>query len=338
MQGNHHGMAVTMSDIARLAGVSVPTVGRALNQKGYVSPEVRERVEAAAQKLGYVPNRMARALKSGRSGLIGSLVFGNENNVYQRINRHIMSAAEEKGFHVVTLQTCGDGSQAIQQLIEMRVDGLAVISHLGIAPELFGRLHQIGIPVVAVERTYDLPYVDNIEVRDREAVFHAAQQLLALGHRHIGMICPSPQDSVEEQRLEGFHQALEEAGIPREQHEVELTDSYSTVHGKLAALKLLARSCVPTALVCASDILAAGAMQALYANGLRVPEDISIVGYDNTVAAYLSPPIDSVDLDLSQVGEILLNLLERRRNAPDCPARTEYLGTTYVARGTTAQK
>lgn len=327
-----------MSDIARLAGVSVPTVGRVINQKGYVSPEARKRVQDAAQKLGYVPNRMARALKSGRSGLIGSMVFGNENNVYQRINRHIMGAAEEKGLQVITLQTYGDGEQAIKQFIEMRVDGLAVISHIGIAPEQFQRLHRAGIPVVAVERTYSLPFVDNIEVRDREAVFNAVQRLLDWGHRRIAMICPFQREKVEQQRLEGFHLALEAAGIPREDHLVELTDFYSAINGKLAALKLLSGAVVPTAVVCASDILAAGAMQAFYANGLRVPEDISVVGYDNTVAAYLSPPIDSVDLDLSRVGEILLELMERRRNTPDCPARTEYLSTTYVERGTVAPK
>lgn len=330
-------MPATMSDIARLAGVSVATVGRVLNRKGYASQEVRLKVESAAAQLGYVPNSLARALKSSRSGLVGGLVMGNENNLYQRIDRHLIEAAESRGYHVVIVQAGERPERAVREFIGMGVDGLAVISHPGVPGEAFQLLRQRSIPVVAVERTYEQPWVDNIRVRDREAVYSAVCRLLRLGHRRIGLIAPEPHASVERERMEGFQLAMEEAGVPREEQLIRNTGIYHVIHGKLAAQDLLALKPRLTALVCTSDILAAGAMQALYAAGLRIPEDISVVGYDNTTAAYLAPPIDSVDLDLAPLGGMVLNLLERRMNSPDCEERTEYLGTAYVSRGTTRE-
>lgn len=330
-------MAVTMADIARLAGVSVPTVGRVLNHKGYTSLDAKQRVEAAAKELGYVPNHMARALKSGKSGLIGSLVFGNENNVYQRINKYIMAAAEQRGYHIITLQTYGDIEEAVQELIGMHVDGLAIISISNVPTKLLDRLHDENIPVVAVERTYDHPYTDNLEVLDEAATYYATNRLISLGHRNIAMLCPDSAKSVELQRREGFQRALEESGVPREQQHMPQVNGYGVQQGKLATEQLLALPECPSAVLCASDILAAGAMQAFHAAGLRVPEDISVIGYDNTTAAYLSPPIDSVDLDLEPAGGMLFDLLERRMREPNRPSETGFISTTYVERGTTIE-
>lgn len=327
-------MSATMGDIARLAGVSVATVGRVLNRKGYASRQVRQRVEEAAARLGYVPDSMARALKSSRSGLLGVLVLGSENNLYQRICRHITEAAEERGYQVLTVQAGDRAGQAVRQLIGLRVEGLAVVSNPLVPAEALDLLHSRSIPVAAVERTYPRPDVDNIRVLDADAVYGAVRRLLELGHRRVGLIAPRPGPPVERERAEGFRRAMEEAGVPEGERLAVYTGSYHVVQGKLAAQKLLALPQPPTAVLCASDILAAGAMQAFYAAGLRVPEDVSLVGYDNTTAAFLAPPVDSVDLDLGPLGGMVLDLLERRMRDPDAPARTLSLGTVYVSRGT----
>lgn len=328
-------MPSTMTDIARRAGVSLATVGRVLNNSGYASEETRAKVEAAAAELGYVPNTMARALKSRRSGIIGSLVVGNENNLYHRINHHITTAAEKRGYHVITMQARGDEAFAVQEFIGMRVDGLVVISDPNVPTELLDKLHQLSIPVIAIERTYDHPFVDNVEVRDMDATRDVTERLLTLGHRRIAMIAPPPIQSVEKQRIEGFRAAMEAAGVPRDKQMVQSANSYNAVHGKIAAQALLSLPEPPTALVCTSDILAAGAMQALYEANLHIPDNMSIVGYDNTVAAQLAPPIDSVDLDLTNIGDTVFTLFERRMSNPNCVAKTELIGTTYVSRGTT---
>lgn len=329
--------AVKMSDIAREAGVSIATVGRVIHRNGYVSEEVRAKVEDAIRHLGYVPNTMARALKSQRSSIIGSLVLGNRNDLYRKINGYLTEAAERRGFQMITIQSRmekRDEDQILKQFMSMRVDGLAIISDSFMTSAQFAALRNAGIPVVAIERTYDVPFLDNIVVRDLEGVYEVTTYFLKQGHRRVGLIAPTGNGSVERLRLEGFRRAMEDGGVPRERQLVRLVPSYSSVRGKLAMEELLALPAPPTGVFCTSDTLAAGAMQALQKAGKRVPEDMSIVGYDNVLSEQLAPPIDSVDLDLGSVGEMALSLLESRKKEPDIPSRTEYLGTIYVSRGT----
>lgn len=328
---------VKMTDIAKEAGVSIATVGRVLHRKGYVSEEARIRVEAAIQKLGYVPNAMARALKSQKSGIIGSLVVYNQNNLYQKINNSVIAAAENHGYQIITIQgrmEHRDEEEIVNQFIGMRVDGLVITSNSFLTNELFDRLHALSIPVVTVERTYRHPFVDNIVVRDQEGTYGAARRFLELGHHRVALIASNGSELVERRRLAGFRQAMAEAGVPEEQQIVQLTDGYSVAGGRAAMETLLARNEPPTGVVCTADTLAAGAMQAIHRAGKRVPEDISISGYDNVLAAQLAPPIDSVDLDLARIGELLFSLLERRMENAELPPRTEYLDTVYVSRGT----
>lgn len=330
-------MSAKITDIAREAGVSTATVGRVLHKNGYVSLEARQRVEAAVKKLGYVPNAMARALKVQRSGIIGSLVMGSLNNLYQKINGFVSEAAERRGLQHITIQIRPDRrdeGQAIRQFIGMRIDGLAVISDPRLTPEHFALLRAESIPTVAIERTYLEPFVDNIAVRDLEGAQDAASRFLRRGHRRVALIAKEGDEPVERARLEGFQRAMEEAGVPRERQLIRLTPAYSAMRGKLAMEELLALPVPPTGVFCTADTLAAGALQALQQEGLRVPEDVSVAGYDNMLASQLAPPIDSVDLDLGGIGETLFSLLDRRRREPDCPARTETIGTVYVSRGT----
>ena len=330
-------MEPKMKDIAREAGVSTATVGRVLHKTGYVSPEAKERVDAAVRKLGYVPNGLARALTTKRSGVIGCLVVENAGNLYQEINRQLLSAAERRGYKLLTMQTrvdVRDEDELLRQLIGLRVDGLAIVSNIYLRQEHFELLRLRQIPTVMIERAYDFPHVDNVRFRDLEGAEAATRKFLAQGHRRVAFLGPEPFDRVEEDRLSGFRRAMEAAGVPREAQLLCLTDTYGIDQGREGMERLLALPEPPTAVFCTADILAAGAMQALYRHGIRVPEEMSLSGYDNRVAQELAPPINSVEPDLPGVGEKTLELLLRRMEDPARPGVTEWVDMRYVDRGT----
>lgn len=328
---------ITMTHIAREAGVSIATVGRVIHNNGYVSPEARDRVTEAVNRLGYVPDTMARALKSRKSGLIGSMVVYNPNQLYEKINRSVTEAAEARGYRLVTLlgrHERRDEEEIIDSFIGMRVDGLVITSNGYVTPGLLDKIHAHGIPVVAVERNYNHPFVDNIQVRDRKGVSNGIQRMVRAGHRRIALIASGGAAWVEQERMGGYVQAMKEAGLPLAPEYIKTAGEYGVDHGRRAMEELLRCRELPTAVFCTADTLAAGAMQAIFRAGKRVPEDFSLVGYDNVLAAQLAPPIDSVDLALNEMGDLLFSLLERRMREPDCSPRTEYLNTVYQERGT----
>lgn len=330
-------MNITMSDVARAAGVSIATVGRVLHNNGYVSKEVRERIEAAIESLGYVPNQSARTLKSSRSGIIGSLVLQSDNNLYYRINNSIINAAQRHGYSSVTMETqpgAGNEFQLIQKFIGMGVDGLVIISNLRITPEMFALLRRSNTPVVAVERGYIEQGIDSLIVNDFGAVRDAVSRIAAKGHRRIGLIAVEPYHDVETQRMNGYKQALKDAGLTLDEALVQLVDNYTVLNGRRAAEILLAQKLPPTAIMTTADTLAAGVMQAAYARQLRIPDNLSVAGYDDVLSQSLSPAIDSVGLVLDGVGDEVLELLTKRRKDPDCPAEQCFINTCYAERGT----
>lgn len=328
---------VTMTDIARLASVSIATVGRVIHNNGYVSDDIRARVEIIIAEQGYVPNHMARALKRRRSGIIGSLVTYNENALYHKINKSILDAAEDSSYELLTLEGRrgrGDEERLIHQLIGMQVDGLVITSNDEVPPGLFDTLRRFRIPVVAVERGYRHDYVDQVLVRDFQGVAGAVRLMGERGHRHIALIAAKVAADVEHQRHQGYLSAMGASGLPIDPAMLRLCASYEHEQGYKAMEALLAAPNRPTAFLATADTLAAGAMQCLHRAGLRVPEDISAAGYDNVLAAYLSPPIDSVDLAVDEIGPAVMALLKKRQGSPQRPAETIWVDTRYVDRGT----
>lgn len=330
-------MEAKMKDVAREAGVSMATVGRVIHNKGYISDEARQRVEAAIKKLGYVPNTVARTLTTKRSGIIGCLVVENAGNLHQDINKSLMAAAERRGYRLFTLQSrvaVRDEDELIRQFIGLGVDGLAIISNIYINQGQIDLLKSRSIPVVAVERPYFFENIDNVCFRDMEGAYQNTRRMLDMGHRHIAFLGPQPFAQVEADRLEGFQKAMEEAGVPRGKQLINLTKNYGISFGKEKMEHILTLTQRPTAIFCTADILAAGAMQAMYSAGLRVPEDMSISGYDNRIAQELAPPINSAEPELNQIGEATMDLLMRRMEEPDALPKTEYINIRYIDRGT----
>lgn len=340
-------MYATIIDVAKAAGVSTATVGRVLHGKGYVSQEARERIENAIAQLGYVPNQSARSLKGGRSGMIGSLVLQNPNGLYYRINECIREAAEAGGYELVTMEAFPQGGEErlIRSFIGLRIDGLVITSDGRVSCESLSALGQARIPVVAVERGY-LDYgVDSLLVKDLEAVRDAVGRMIEKGHRRIAFLGVrgagkskkadgAMGPGVELQRYSGYVCALEKAGLPLKEELVRLLPDYRTETGREAAAELLCLKEPPTAVFCGADTLAAGVLQAAYARGLRVPQDLSLVGYDDVLSRSLAPAVDSVALKLDGVGTQLMELLERRRANPKADVQCRWIETEYQDRGT----
>lgn len=328
---------VNMADIADAAGVSIATVGRVIHNNGYVSEQARKKVEKAVVHLGYVPNSLARALKRQKSGVIGSMVVYNQNNLYQQINDSIIAATNRYGYELLTIEGRPgrhDEERIIQRFIGMQVDALVITSNNHVLPSHFERLRSLNVPVVTVERTYDNGYADNLTVEDRAGSREAVARMAAKGHRRIGLIAANLFDSVEKDRYAGYLAALEEIGITPDQDLIRLVPDYRAEYAYDAMKELMTLSSPPTAVFITADTMAAGAMQYLYEMHIRVPDDISLVGYDNALSALLSPPIDSVGLAVEGIGETILELIDRRLKNSKASPETRSIGTVYVDRGT----
>lgn len=330
---------VKMSDIAHAAGVSLATVGRVLHKNGYVSEENREKIERLIQELGYVPNKIAQGLKNQRSMLIGHLVVFNPNMLFAKISLAVNQAALAHGFHVLTMtshQQMDEEEAQINELIGHRVDGVIITSNTHIPQALIQKLVDLKIPVVMVERTYDLPLVDCIRVDDLKGAFDAVHHILAHGHQRIGFIGMQLFHEVERLRYQGYCEALQTAGIELTNDYIRFMPDYSAESGYNATEALMRLETPPTAVFATSDLFTCGVLQYLHEQGKRVPEDLALVGYDDTLATLLAPPITSMSLSLEAIGEHALECLLQRMDDPQAPAQTKMISTILIDRHSVA--
>jgi LacI family transcriptional regulator len=325
-----------MDDVAQRAGVGLATVGRVLHNKGYVSPATRRAVEDAIRDLKYVPNLVARSLKRRESRLWGHLTVFSPNQLFAGISAGVEAAAAAAGYRLSTVTTLRDTTPLADQLrdlVEQQVEGLIVTSHVGVGAELLEPAVRAGIPVVMIERTLRLPGVDRVVVRDFRGAFDAVGSLLAAGHRRIGFVGLRPVPDVETRRWEGYCRALKVVGLGVQAELAAFADNYEADQGYAAFGRLLDGG-GPTAVFFTSDVLAAGALQWAYEHGLRVPSDVSMVGYDNTLAAFLAPALNSMGLPLAEIGQHAARLLLSRRADPGLRPRTLGVSPVMVDRGT----
>lgn len=302
-----------MEDVARVAGVSHQTVSRVLNAHPNVSPKTRERVEKAIAELGYRRNTAARSLVTRRSQTIG--VLGSEMSQYGPSNTllGVQQAARDAGYFVsiaglreVTPDTIKD---ALGHFLDQAVDGIVVVvPH----PGTFEVLHEISVPVplVAVGSSGD-ERLSGAAVDQRLGARLAVEHLVALGHRKIGHLS-GPADWIDAaSRIEGWREAMADAGL---EASVLVEGDWSAECGYRAGLKLAEERNV-TALFAANDQMALGVLRAFHEAGVRVPEDISVVGYDDQPeAAYFIPPLTTVNQDFEELGrrciQVMLDDLE----------------------------
>ena len=251
---------VTLQDVAQAAGVSLATVSRALHG-GYVSAEKRRRIEEAVHTLRYIPNQSAAALKRNRSRTIGHLMHFHDNLLASRVNAGLARAAHERGYSLFSVTSNGGGEDSrrmAEELISRRMDGMVVTSCRELPAETTAHLAEVGIPTVLIERWAPGAMGDRIRIDDVAGARCAVAQRLAAGRKRVAFIgCGDFSQEVERQRLWGYREALESAGVPEEIRLIRLTEDYTPEEGR-RAMEALLESGGCDAVFCASDLFGRG--------------------------------------------------------------------------------
>lgn len=291
-------MATTIEDVAREVGVSIATVSRYLNGRtGEVSARTGLRIQAAIDRLGYVPNLAARSLKTGRSRLIGVLLANIAHPYWSVVLTGVEEASQRAGYSVI-VSSAGDRAEVedryLQMFLEQRVDGILLNPALA-SPEIVALWGNLAVPVVTIDRTLPgLPF-DLVAMDNALGMRLAVEHLLALGHRRIGFVSWPPGTFTNRQeRLRGYTDALAEAGLAVDPALIRFaTEGWSD--GVDRTLDLLEIPVPPTGILSATSMLNLQVLSAIKRRGLRVPEDISVIGYDDSPwDPLLDPPLTTV--------------------------------------------
>ena len=323
-------MSVTIRDVAQRAGVSVTTVSRTLNGTGPVSEQVRRRVEAASAELRYLPHGTARSLITRRTDVFGVVLPDLFGEFFSEVIRGMDPSAQERGYHLL-LSGSHDGRREIEFAVGAmrgRVDGMIVMSPDVSGAELEGSLPP-DVPVVLLNCDVSGTSFPAINVDNFGGARAMTRHLIARGHRRIAMIRGAEANFDARERLRGFHAAVGEAqGVTS----TEVAGDFTEAGGYRAALELARAAEPPTAVFCANDAMAVGAISALRAEGLRVPDDVAVAGFDDIpIGRYLSPSLSSVRVDVNRLGARAVELL-CHAIAADAPPAQELLDTRLVVR------
>jgi len=327
----------TLLDVARLAQVSASTASRAISNPEMVSEETRLSVLQAAERAGYQPNLMARSLRKQQARAIVVLVPVIENPFYPEIIRGLEAAARDRDYSLllgITVYDRGVEASYVDLVRNQRADGLLLLD--GGMERLLEDGTKFVVPSVQViERLkgVDLPWVG---IDDRAAASAGVKHLLGLGHRRIGHISGWGRCSVTADRLAGYRAALRSAGIDYDPALVE-TGEFIFTRGEAAAAKLMALPNPPTALFCANDTSALGALRHVRSLGIRVPQDVSIVGFDDIhLSVQSDPPLTTLHQPRFEIGYAAMTLLiDILAGAPDLVTQ-QTLQVELVVRASTA--
>ncbi len=332
-------MAVSMRDVARIAGVSPRTVSNVINDFVHVRPETRNRVLHAVAELGYERNMAARSLKIGRTGLVSLVIPDITSSYLAEIAEAMVIEAEAQALIVLIEVTRGDRDSEMRVLEGGRrqlTDG-AVMRSVSLDAQDFAR-RRPNYPVVLIGDPVDGLEMDSVGIPNRQAAEHAVAHLIADGRRRIAVIGPR-EGAGERSRLrhEGYFRALARAGIAEDPSLVLLTAGWSRAEGREAIGRLLdATAPPPDAVFALNDLLAIGAMHEITHRGFVVPDDIAIVGFDNVdESQYSNPSLTTVAPDVRDIARTSLELLTRRIADPARPAEQRLTDYRLVVREST---
>ena len=326
-------------DVARRAKVSTATVSRTINQVATVDSQMAKRVWKAIEELGYYPNRSARTLVSGRSHVFGLIVSEITNPFFPEIVQTFETLAVEQHYEILLTSTIHDPKRmelAVRRMIESRVDGVAILT-FGMEETLLEHLRYRNLPLVFVDIGPKAPRVSNIRVDYADGIRQAVQHLAALRHERIAFITGPLRLKSAMARKIGFEAAMREIGLPvRPGFMVE--GDHRLEGGKKALQMLSELRERPTALMCSNDMTAIGVMREAFELGIKVPEDLSVVGFDDIrIAEFMTPPLTTIQMSQSELAKLAFEALlkEVKRDTPS-PDGTEYvLKTRLVLRNST---
>ncbi|PKH26694.1 cytochrome-c peroxidase [Enterobacterales bacterium CwR94] len=323
---------MSIQKIAQLAGVSVATVSRVLNNQGTVKEKNRERVLAAIKASNYQPNLLARQLRTARSGMLLVMVSNIANPFCADVVKGIEAEAEQNGYRILLCNSGSDitrSQSSLQLLSGKMVDGIITMDALTTLPELSGMIGDA--PWVQCAEYDEHSAVSTVGIHDREASIFAIQQLLARGCQRIAMINHDLNYKYAQLREQGYREALNAAGNGWQR--IAYARDLSAEAGSEALNQLLDGDALPDAVFAVSDSLAAGALRALSSKGLRVPEAVAVIGFDGTeLGEITSPQLSTIAQPSRAIGQQAVKLLLQKIADPGSAAEKIILDWHYIAR------
>ncbi len=326
----------TMKDIAKLAGVSTSTVSHVINKTRFVSEEISERVNNAAKELNYyAPSALARSLKVNRTKTIGMLVTTSTNPFFGEVVKGVERSCYHKGYSLILCNTEGDNErmrQSINTLLQKRVDGLILMcsSLEGERIDVFERYPDI--PVVVMDWGPMLFTSDKIQDNSLRGGYLAAKYLIDCGHTEIGCITGPLIKHQAQMRYEGYKRAMNEAGLEFNANWIIESD-FECEGGYQAFKKMAERGTLPSSIFVSNDMMAMGVINAANELSIKVPDDLSIIGYDDIhIAKFMSPSLTTIHQPKYRLGQAAVETLVQRLDDKSNEAQVVQLEPTLVVR------
>ncbi|WP_072819453.1 LacI family DNA-binding transcriptional regulator [Modicisalibacter ilicicola] len=327
-----------LGDVARAAGVSTASVSRVLNGAPHVSERLREKVEAAVERLGYVPDGTARALASRHVGAIGALVPTLDNPIFSAMIDSLERRLKHHDCRLLIATyhyNLDDELEALRTLLQQGIDGAVLIGH-DHRPAALALLRQYALPYLSCWHSEEDPDWPSIGFDNAAPARRLAEHLLELGHRRIAVVtAPTVGNDRARARLRGFRDALDDAGVALPIDRIVTVD-YGIEEGAYALQLLMGLDPAPTAILCGNDTLAFGVMLAAQKAGIRMPEELSVTGFDDLPQArFMVPPLTTVAAPAGDIGRRVADALAARIHRQ--PAlHCQVIEAPLVLRGSTA--
>lgn len=323
----------TMKDIARIAKVSTSTVSHVINNSRYVSDEMREKIMKVVHELNYTPSAVARSLKIKETKTIGMLVTTTSNPFFAEVVAGVEQYCNQHQYNLIISSTDGNEQrlqQNIQTLIQKQVDGLLLMysdSRNASVKQL-----NIQLPIVVMDWWPTALNADKIYENSELGAYLATKTLIEYGHKKIAIITGKLDKSLAHNRLIGYKKALHDAQLPINPDWI--IESHFDFEGGIEGMKkLLQCQQYPTAIFACSDTIAVGVYQVAWQHGLRIPEDISVIGYDNIMLSqYLTPPLTTIHQPKAELGKLAVETLLQRIKMPDQEYKTLMLTPQLIER------
>jgi DNA-binding LacI/PurR family transcriptional regulator len=336
----------TMKDVAARAGVSVQTVSNVINaREGTAGPETRERVEQAMEELGYHPNVSGRALRSSRTDTMALLLRDETESFLADPLTNLITAGigdvlreEERGLLIQTAKPGGRREGLLAPILQSRVDGAFVLLSGDREMRLWyvEQLARLGRPFVVFDEVLDDRSILSVRAADRDAGRSLAEYLIGKGHTRIAFIGARSPWAVVEQRHLGYEDAMRAAGLRPDRRLQIFAAGWQSSGGAEITHELLSMDRPPSAIMCGSDVLAVGAIQAAKARGLRVPDDVAVTGFDDfAFSSFIEPQLTTIRVPGYEMGQVAAEMLLAEVDGRGPRVRQVVLPTQLVIRGST---
>ncbi len=326
----------TMKDVAREAGVSTSTVSHVINNNRFVSEAIRDKVNAAIDRLNYAPSALARSLKLNQTRTIGMLLTASSNPFYSEVVLGVERSCYERGYSLILCNTDGDEermNRSIETLLQKRVDGLIMMCTENHCPSQDALNRYPSLPIVMMDWS---PFDGANDIIQDNALIGgkmATEYLIHQGYSRIACITGPLDKTTAQQRLAGFRQAMHEANLEI-MPGYEVSGDFEFAGGLSAMQQLLTLPVPPDAVFASNDAMAVGVYQAVYQQGLNIPTDVAVMGYDDIqLAQYMTPPLTTIHQPKDELGELAIDTLLHRLQEPDTEAQVLSLTPELIMRG-----